>query len=116
MKDYTGPNTLLSAFRLIRQAIKSIIPTPGDGIEITETAEGPKIGVTTPVRGIVTQAEFDALPEAEQNKGLYVISDGGDGPGTGGGTQSGTVVRQNWVYDPDTGGFAPPPEPEEEEV
>lgn len=55
----------------------------GDGIDITETAEGPKIGVTTPVQGIVTQAEFDALTEAQQSKGLYVISDGGDG-GDGG--------------------------------
>lgn len=60
----------------------------GDGIDITETAEGPKIGVTTPVRGIVTQAEFDALPEAERNKGLYVISDGGYGGGGGGGGSS----------------------------
>lgn len=55
----------------------------GDGIDITETAEGPKIGVTTPVQGIVTQAEYDALPEAQQSKGLYVISDGGNG-GDGG--------------------------------
>lgn len=59
----------------------------GDGIDITETAEGPKIGVTTPVQGIVTQAEFDALPEEQQNKGFYVISDG-DGDGGGGGGES----------------------------
>lgn len=26
-----------------------------------------------------------------------------------------TEVRQNWVYDPETGSFAPPPEPEEDE-
>lgn len=63
----------------------------GDGIDITETTEGPKIGVTTPTRGIVTQAEFDALPEEQQNKGFYVISDGGGGSGGGGGESAGEV-------------------------
>lgn len=89
MKDYTGPNTLLSAFRLIRQAIKSSTLSAGDGIEITETAEGLKISLTTPVQGIVNQADFDALPEEQQNKGFYVISDG-DGGG-GGGESAGEV-------------------------
>lgn len=51
----------------------------GDGL----SKEGDTLSVTTPVQGIVTQAEFDALPEAQQSKGLYVISDGGDG-GDGG--------------------------------
>lgn len=63
----------------------------GDGIDIAETAEGPKIGVTTPVQGIVTQAEFDALPEEQQNKGFYVISDSGGGSGGGGGESAGEV-------------------------
>ena len=58
---------------------------PGDGVEIKETEAGPEIGLTTPTRGIVTQEEFDALPEAERNKGLYVISDGGSGGGSSGG-------------------------------
>lgn len=31
----------------------------------------------TPVKSILTQEEYDALPEEQQNKGLYVISDGG---------------------------------------
>lgn len=69
--------------------------TAGDGIEITQTEAGPKIGVTTPVRGIVTQEEFDALTEAEQNKGLYVISDSG---GSGGGGDSGTGSPALEVY------------------
>lgn len=72
----------------------------GDGIDITETEAGPKIGVTAPVQGIVTQAEFDALPEEQQNKGLYAISDGmkivigGEAveiPG-GGGVPAGVIV------------------------
>lgn len=57
---------------------------PGDGIEITETEAGPEIGLTTPTRGIVTQEEFDALPEAERNKGLYVIPGGESGGSSGG--------------------------------
>ena len=85
MKEYTGPNSLLKAFQLIRQALKNAVPSAGDGIDITETEAGASIGVTTPVRSIVTQAEYDALPEAERNKGLYVISDGDEGGGGGGG-------------------------------
>ncbi len=57
--------------------------TPGDGIEITETENGRSIGVATPVRGILTQEEFDALPEDQKSKGMYVIAGGGDG-GSGG--------------------------------
>lgn len=79
MKDYTGPNTLLSAFRIIRQAIKSASLSAGDGL----TKTGDTLSVTTPVRGIVTQAEFDALTEEQRNKGLYVIPGGGTG-GEGG--------------------------------
>lgn len=49
----------------------------GDGL----SKEGDTLSVATPVRGIVTQAEFDALPEEQRNKGLYVISGGGSGGG-----------------------------------
>lgn len=63
---------------------------PGDGVEITETEDGPEIGLTTPVQGVVTQAEFDALPQEQRNKGLYVISDGGEGGG-GSGASGGEV-------------------------
>lgn len=69
MKDYTGPNTLLSAFRIIRQAIKSASPSAGDGL----SKEGDTLSVITPTRGSLTQEEFYALPEAEQNNGLYFI-------------------------------------------
>lgn len=51
--------------------------TAGDGLR----KEGDTLSVTTPTRGVVTQAEFDALPEEQRNKGLYVISDGGSGGG-----------------------------------
>lgn len=86
MKEYAGPNTLLKAFQIIRQALKNNAPSAGDGIEITQTEAGTDIGVTTPVRSIVTQEAFDALPEAQRNSGLYVISDGGDGGDSGGGS------------------------------
>lgn len=63
-----------------RLAGKQNTITAGDGISKT----GDTLGVTTPVRGVVTQAEFDALTEAQQSKGLYVISDGADGLGSNG--------------------------------
>lgn len=47
----------------------------GDGT----TVAGNKVNVTTPVQGVFTQAEYDALPEAQKNKGLYIISDGSVG-------------------------------------
>lgn len=85
MRDYAGPNTLLKAFQLIRQAIKNASPAAGDGL----SKEGDTLSVTTPVRGIFTQAEFDALTEAQKNSGLYVISDGSGEPG--GGSSAGEV-------------------------
>ena len=51
----------------------------GEGIRITQTETAPEISVESPVRKILSQAEFDALPEEQQNRGLYVISDGGPG-------------------------------------
>lgn len=75
MKEYTGPNTLLIAFRIIRQAIKSASLSAGDGL----TKEGDTLSVTIPTRGIVTQAEFDALTEEQRGKGLYFVDDGANG-------------------------------------
>jgi len=61
--------------------------TPGDGITIQDDT----ISVDTPVRGIVTQAEFDALPEEEKAKGLYVIDDGKNG-----GSSPGSSSMENY--------------------
>lgn len=58
--------------------------TAGDGMTITDGV----VSVDTPVRNILTQSEFDALPEAEQNKGMYVISDGGSNGSGGGSSES----------------------------
>lgn len=49
--------------------------TFGDGL--TE-ADG-TVSVTTPVKGVLTQAEFDALSEVEKGKGVYVVDDGATG-------------------------------------
>lgn len=46
--------------------------TDGDGT----TVEGNAVNIDTPVRGVLSQEEFDALPEAERNKGLYFVDDG----------------------------------------
>lgn len=43
--------------------------TAGDGI----TIESNKISVTTPVKSVLTQTEFEALSEEEKNNGLYFI-------------------------------------------
>ena len=43
------------------------------------------LGVTTPVNTILTQTEYDALPEAQRNKGMYVIPEEGDSGGSSGG-------------------------------
>lgn len=53
--------------------------TVGDGLTIADGVAS----VDTPVRGVLTEEEFNALPEAEQNKGMYVIpdADGGESPG-----------------------------------
>ena len=44
--------------------------TPGEGLE----KSGDTIGLTTPTRGIVTQEEFDALPEEQKVTGFWVIA------------------------------------------
>lgn len=49
--------------------------TAGDGIIITEKDSGTEVDIITPVRGIFSQEEFDALPEEQRNKGLYFITD-----------------------------------------
>lgn len=57
----------------LAEAVQSIpsskITAYGDGL----TLEGDTLSVTTPVRRILSQVEYDALPEEERNRGLYVI-------------------------------------------
>lgn len=48
--------------------------TPDDTIEIGNDT----IGVKTPVKTIITQEEFDALPESEKNTGLYIVTSESD--------------------------------------
>lgn len=47
----------------------------GDGL----SKEGDTLSVDNPVRGILTQAEFDALPEAQKASGTYFVDDGQGG-------------------------------------
>lgn len=44
----------------------------------TLTLDDGTLGITTPVQGIYTQSEFNALTEEQKNKGMYVISDGAE--------------------------------------
>lgn len=47
--------------------------------------------VTTPVKSVLTQEEFDALPEEERSKGLYIIED----PASTGGNSSVSTPSQH---------------------
>lgn len=60
------------------EAVKEFVGDTGEAIQVDNTLtidDDHVLGVTTPVNGIVTQAEFNALPEEEQNRGMYVIKD-----------------------------------------
>lgn len=71
MKDYTGPNTLLSAFKLIRQAIKSASPAAGDGL----SKDGNTMNVDLPTKS-VTKAEYEALTEEQkQAEAVYLVDE-----------------------------------------
>lgn len=63
----------------------------GSTLELTANARtaGGRLEVKTPVQSILTQSEFDALSETQQNKGLYVIS---DSTSTGGGGSGGSSL------------------------
>lgn len=53
---------------------------PGGGTDITAgdglNKDGSTLSVDNPVRGIMTQGEYDALPEAQKAKGTYFVDDG----------------------------------------
>ena len=49
---------------------KQDVIIPGDGLEKVENT----LSVSSPVRGVISQEEYDALPKEEQNKGLYIVS------------------------------------------
>ena len=81
MKEYSGPGTLAKLSDIIKAAIagkQDVLTTDG-----TVTIKGNEVGVKSPVQGVYTQAEFDALPEETQNCGMFVISDGGSGGSSG---------------------------------
>lgn len=67
---------------------------PGSGADLTFgdglNKEGNAVSVTTPFNGIFSQQEFDALPDAQQNKGMYIIRDSGGGE-SGGDSSTGEV-------------------------
>lgn len=60
----------------------------------TMTESNGVYSVTRPVHPILTQAEYDALPEAEKNNGVYVVSDGEDVSEESGSTGPGEVYSE----------------------
>lgn len=80
-------NWIIHEDREFQITFKAITPVGGTGTELT-AGDGLSItdgiaSVDTPVRSILTQFEYDALPEDKQNKGLYVIKDSGGSSGGG---------------------------------
>lgn len=74
---------------------------PGSGADLTFdgglTKDGDTISVTTPVNGILTQAEYDALPEQDKNSGMYIVKEDGDESGGGGGSGSSGGVPSGFI-------------------
>lgn len=83
-KEYGGAFTGAQIDEAIRKVLnaENTVYEFGDGLSKDKNT----ISVTTPVRGIFTQEEFDALPEEQRNRGLSVILDGEGGGGSSGGT------------------------------
>lgn len=70
----------------------------GDGL----SKDGDTLSVTTPVQGILSNDEFEDLPESQRNKGLYIIPDAGEGGGesnSGGGVPSGCILMWSGTED-----------------
>lgn len=74
--------------------------TPGDGLSENDDV----LSVDNPVRGILTQAEYDALTEEQRAKGTYFVDDGQNGSISGG--SAGEVYDEqervigSWFGDP----------------
>lgn len=68
--------------------------TPGDGL----SKEGNTLSVDNPVRGIYTQAEFDALTEEQKASGTYFVDEGQNGGCFGGNSYSTKeVIIGTWI-------------------
>lgn len=74
---YLDKNGLAYLWQKIKTALasKQNTITADDGL----LKNGDTLSVDNPVRGILTQAEFDALPEEEKAKGTYFVDDGQSG-------------------------------------
>lgn len=74
---------------------------PGSGADLTFdgglTKDGNIVSVTTPVNGILTQTEYDALPEQDKNSGMYIVKEDGDESGGGGGGGSSGGVPSGFI-------------------
>lgn len=73
--------------------------TAGDGLSIIDGVAS----IDSPVQGVLTEEEFNALPEDKQKKGLYVISDGVGSGGASGGDYENIYSTEEtrigtWVY------------------
>ena len=72
--DNAGLTHLWDKIKTALSAKQDVI-TAGDGLE----KENSTLSVSSPVQGVISQEEYNALPEEKQNKGLYIVS--GQRPG-----------------------------------
>lgn len=72
---YLDAGGLSHFWEIIRTALlgKQDKLTPDESITLTDGS----IGVKTPVNGVLTQEEYDALPEAQKAKGVYIVPGNG---------------------------------------
>lgn len=79
VEKFLNSDRVYELWAKIKEALagKQDVITAGDGL----SKEDGVLGVDTPVRGIVTRGEFDALPAEQRNKGFYVIPEAGDTSG-----------------------------------
>lgn len=68
-------------------AIRSIPRGTQFSIDDTMVMQDNVLGVAKPVRGVISQEEFDSLPESDRNNGLFVIPDAVDDSPSGSTTQ-----------------------------
>lgn len=67
--DNAGLTHLWDKIKTALSAKQDVI-TAGDGLE----KENSTLSVSSPVQGVISQEEYDALPEEKQKKGLYIVS------------------------------------------
>lgn len=92
----------------LSQAINSIPQGEKFSPDESLTLKDGILSVTTPVNGIYTQDDYDALSEEQKNKGMYIINNGDNIGNSGGnsGVPSGCILIWSGAIDTIPNGWA----------